>query len=90
MRAAVICIDKPGHLQVRLDNRAAHLEHIAKSGLVEMAGPFLDTDGQMIGSLLILDVANLGEAQAWADADPYGKAGLFDSVTIREWKKVVG
>lgn len=90
MRAAVICIDKPGHLQTRLDNRAAHLEHIAASGLVEMAGPFLDAEGQMIGSLLILDVSDLNEAKAWAAADPYAKAGLFESVTIREWKKVVG
>ncbi len=28
MRVALICRDKPGHLQTRLDNRAAHLEHI--------------------------------------------------------------
>jgi uncharacterized protein YciI len=90
MRAALICIDKPGHLQTRLDNRAAHLDHIARSGIVEMAGPFLGPDGQMIGSLVVLTVDTLAEAEAWAAADPYAKAGLFDSVTIREWKKVVG
>ena len=90
MRAALICIDKPGHLQTRIDNRPAHLEHITSSGIVEMAGPFLDSAGQMIGSLVILTVDDLGQAQAWADADPYAKAGLFDSVTIREWKKVIG
>ena len=28
--------------------------------------------------------------QAWAEADPYARAGLFESVTISEWKKVVG
>jgi hypothetical protein len=90
MRAALICIDKPGHLQTRIDNRPAHLEHINSSGIVEMAGPFLDSAGQMIGSLVILTVDDLGQAQAWADTDPYAKAGLFDSVTIREWKKVIG
>lgn len=90
MRAALICIDKPGHLQTRIDNRPAHLEHINASGIVEMAGPFLDMDGQMIGSLVILTVDDLGQAQAWAEADPYAKAGLFDHVTIREWKKVIG
>lgn len=90
MRAALICIDKPGHLQTRIDNRPAHLDHIQSSGIVEMAGPFLDSAGQMIGSLVILTVDDLGQAQAWADADPYAKAGLFDSVTIREWKKVIG
>ncbi|EKD60851.1 MAG: YCII-related protein [uncultured bacterium] len=89
MRVALICIDKPGHLQTRLDNRAAHLAHIEASGVVEMAGPFLN-DGQMTGSLVVLNVDTLEQAQAWAAADPYAKAGLFDSVTITEWKKVVG
>ncbi|MDR7124522.1 YciI family protein [Pseudotabrizicola sp. 4114] len=90
MRAALICIDKSDHLQTRIDNRAAHLEHIQSSGIVEMAGPFLDVAGGMIGSLVILTVDSMDQAQAWAEADPYAKAGLFESVSIREWKKVVG
>lgn len=90
MRAALICIDKPNHLQTRIDNRPAHLDHIKSSGIVEMAGPFLNADGDMIGSLVILTVETMDQAHAWAAADPYAKAGLFDSVTIREWKKVVG
>lgn len=90
MRVALICRDKPGHLETRLANRAAHLDHINTSGLVEMAGPFLNPEGQMTGSLLVLNVETLQQAQAWADADPYAKAGLFESVTITEWKKVVG
>lgn len=90
MRVALICTDKPGHLQTRLDNRAAHLDHIAASGIVEMAGPFLDTDGQMVGSLVILTVESIEQANNWAEADPYALAGLFASVTVQEWKKVVG
>lgn len=90
MRAALICIDKPGHLQTRLDNRSAHLAHIESSGIVDMAGPFLDADGSMIGSLVVLNIESMDQARVWADADPYAKAGLFESVTIREWKKVVG
>ena len=89
MRVALICIDKAGALQTRLDNRAAHLAHIAASGVVEMAGPFLQ-DGAMIGSLIILDVADMAAAQDWAANDPYAQAGLFQSVTLREWKKVIG
>ena len=90
MRVALICKDKPGSLQIRLDNRPAHLDHIKSSGVVEMAGPFLNTEGQMTGSLVILEVESLAAAQAWADADPYSKAGLFQAVTISEWKKVIG
>ncbi len=90
MRAALICIDKPGHLQIRLDTRAAHLAYVDASGMVEIAGPFLDADGTMIGSLVVLTVTSMDQARAWADADPYAKAGLFESVAIHEWKKVVG
>jgi uncharacterized protein YciI len=90
MRVALICKDRPGALQTRLDNRAAHLAHIQASGVVEMAGPFLDETGQMCGSLIVLDVADLQAARNWAAADPYEKAGLFESVQITEWKKVIG
>ncbi len=90
MRVALICIDKAGALQTRLNTRAAHLAHIEATGMVEMAGPFLDPQGQMTGSLIVLNVATLAEAETWVAADPYAKAGLFDSVVIREWRKVVG
>lgn len=90
MRVALICLDKPASLQIRLDNRTAHLAHIQATGVVEMAGPFLDGDGQMSGSLVILSVETLDAAKDWAAADPYAMAGLFASVDIREWKKVIG
>lgn len=90
MRVALICRDKPGHLQTRLDNRAAHLAHIEASGVVEMAGPFLNPEGQMTGSLVILTVDTLAQAQDWAANDPYALADLFESVTITEWKRVIG
>ncbi|MFN4172524.1 MAG: YciI family protein [Pseudorhodobacter sp.] len=90
MRVALVCTDKPGAIQTRLDNRAAHLAHIETSGVVEMAGPFLNPEGQMCGSLIVLNVASLAEAEAWAAADPYAQAGLFEAVTITEWKKVIG
>jgi uncharacterized protein YciI len=90
MRIALICHDKPGALQTRLDNRAAHLAHIESTGTVEMAGPFLDETGAMTGSLIILNVGSLDAARDWAAADPYAKAGLFQSVTVTEWKKVIG
>ncbi len=90
MRVALICIDKPGALTIRIENRPAHLAYIEATGVVEMAGPFLDGDGKMTGSLIILTVDTLQAAQGWAAGDPYAKAGLFDSVKISEWKKVIG
>ena len=90
MRFALMTRDKPGALQIRLDTRTAHLDYVASTGVVELAGPFLDEGGQMCGSLIILDVADMAAAQAWADNDPYAKAGLFANVTLSAWKKVIG
>ena len=90
MRFALICLDRTNSLQTRVENRAAHLAHIEASGVVEQAGPFIDAAGQMCGSLIVLGVATRAEADAWAAADPYAKAGLFSSVMIQEWKRVIG
>lgn len=90
MRYALICLDRPNALQTRVENRPAHLEHLQSSGVVEQAGPFIDAAGQMCGSLIVLNVDTRGEAEAWAAADPYAKAGLFASVMIQEWKRVIG
>jgi uncharacterized protein YciI len=90
MRIALITHDKPKHLQVRLDNRQAHLAYIKETGVVEMAGPFLDDSGQMSGSLIILDVEDIADAEAWAEKDPYNKANLFESVNIIQWNKLIG
>ncbi len=90
MRFALMTKDKRGALQTRMDNREAHLAYIADTGVVEMAGPVLDDDGQMCGSLIVLDMDDMAAARAWADNDPYAKAGLFESVTLRAWKKVIG
>ncbi|TNJ45496.1 YciI family protein [Phaeobacter sp. B1627] len=90
MLIALIARDKPDHLQTRLDNRAAHLAYIDDTGVVAQAGPLLDQDGEMVGSLVILDVEDMTAGEAWAEHDPYNKAGLFEAVELITWKKVVG
>ena len=71
----------------RLENGAVAAENDDEGGLIV---DFIDAAGQMCGSLLILDVESVDEGRAWAAADPYAKAGLFESVLVQEWKKVVG
>ncbi len=90
MLIALIAKDKDGALQTRLDNREAHVAHIKNSGVVFQAGPFLDGDGQMCGSLVILDVEDMAAAEDWAANDPYAKAGLFKSTELIPWNKVIG
>jgi len=90
MLYVVHCFDKPNHLQVRTDNRPAHVEYLKSFGdKLHAAGPTLDAAEQMNGSVVILDLESLADAEAFAANDPYAKAGLFDKVSIQPWKKVL-
>ena len=88
MLFALICKDKPGHLQVRLDARPDHVAFL--NGLnadkkLAFAGPFLDADGKPNGSMVVIEATDLAGAEALAAADPYAKAGLFEKVEIKPW-----
>ena len=89
MPFALICRDKPGALEIRKANRDAHLAYAAEHPIL-LGGPMLDEAGAMTGSLLILDVETRAEAEAFAANDPYARAGLFESVEIAAWKRVIG
>ena len=89
MRTALIAKDKPGALEIRKANRDAHVAYLKSTDAVETAGPFLDENGDMCGSLIILNL-DLAAAQDWAANDPYAKAGLFESVELKPWNKVIG
>lgn len=90
MRVALIAKDKPGYLNVRVENRPAHVEYLKANSIVEQAGPLLDDAGDMCGSLIILEVEDMAQAQAFVDGDPYGKADLFESVKLIAWNRVIG
>lgn len=85
-----LCTDKPGALETRKANRAAHLDYVAETGCVVIAGPLLDDASEMAGSLIILDLPDIETARAWSAADPYAQAGLFESVRLQKWKRVIG
>lgn len=90
MLFALIAKDKPDALSVRQENRPAHVNYLKTTGCVFQAGPLLDDSGSMIGSLVILDVADRAAAQEWQNNDPYTKAGLFADVQLIVWNKVIG
>jgi uncharacterized protein YciI len=85
----LICTDKPGSLDLRLASRPQHLAYLEtyQSKLVT-AGALLNTEDRPAGSLLIIDVADRAEAEGFAEADPYHKSGLFESVVIRPYRQV--
>ncbi|KAF0119695.1 MAG: hypothetical protein FD148_3747 [Methylocystaceae bacterium] len=81
---------KPGHVDLRLSTRAAHLAFLEKhASRVKLGGPFLDGETP-VGSMLILDCEDEAAARALLGEDPYAAAGLFASVELKPWKRVVG
>lgn len=91
MLFAFLCTDKPRHLNVRMETRPAHVEHLNKlnaEGTLKMAGPFLDDDGKPNGSLVIVEAADMAAARTIAEADPYYLAGLFEKVEIKPYSWV--
>ncbi|MDB2407323.1 YciI family protein [Jannaschia sp.] len=90
MMHALICTDKPNHLEVRKANRDAHLAHLKADPHVVQAGPFVNAEGAMSGSLIIFDTDDRAHVEAFAAADPYAQAGLFQDVRIEAWNRVIG
>ncbi len=91
MQFAIVCLDKPNHGHLRAENRPAHIDYLnANLEHVLLAGPFLSEDGERpVGSLLIIEFDDQSQARAFAEGDPYARAGLFESVTIRPFRKVL-
>lgn len=91
MLFVIRCVDKADHLQVRLDNRPAHVEYLQSLGdRLIAAGPTLnEEDDTMNGSVVILYADSRAEVDEFCANDPYAKADLFESVTISKWKKAL-
>ena len=83
---AIICTDKKDGLEIRKANRPEHLEYLKSiEDALKGAGPFMGTDGNPNGSMLLVEMVDLAAARDFADNDPYAKAGLFANVDIRPW-----
>ena len=98
MYYAILCEDVKNSLKLRQSARPAHLarlQQLLDQGKLLAAGPHpaLDTqdpgDAGFTGSLIIADFDSLEAATAWADADPYVDAGVFNKVTVKPYKLVL-
>jgi len=80
---------------------AARAEHLARlhalrdQGRLLLAGPCPAMDAEdpgpagFSGSIVIAEFASLDDARAWADADPYCAAGVYQRVDVRPFRKVL-
>ena len=86
MLFVVIATDKPDSLALRMETREAHFAYARETGVIKLGGPFLDSNGEMAGSLIIFEAEDIEAARAWHTNDPYVKAGLFAHSEVRPWK----
>src|SRR5216683_8383444 len=86
MLFVLTAMDKEDALALRMATREAHFAYARQTGVIRLGGPFLDREGQMAGSLIIFEAADLDAAKKWAADDPYAKAGVFKHSEIRSWK----
>ena len=86
----ITCIDRSESLELRLATRARHLDYLAEASNIRLAGPFLNSEGTMIGSMLIIEAESLEQAQQFAAQDPYAIAGLFETSSVRAWRQTAG
>lgn len=90
--------DGPDVLQARLQARAAHLERLVAlrdAGRLLLAGPCpaIDADDPgpagFTGSAVVAQFESIEAARAWADADPYVAAGVYERVDVRPFRPVL-
>ena len=98
MLYAIIATDVANSLEARLAARPAHLERLQQlkaEGRIVLAGPHPAIDSNdpgpagFSGSIVIAEFESLEAARAWADADPYVAAGVYGTVTVKPFKKVL-
>lgn len=89
MLFTIYCLDKANALELRMATRPAHIEYLDRyNDRLVYGGPLLGDDGKALGSLVIVEATDLADATAFAEADPYTLAGLFQSVTIKATTRV--
>lgn len=81
--------DHDDGLPIRKANRDAHLAYAAGFDLVS-AGPILDDDGEMRGSLVIIDAPTREDVEAYVANDPYTAAGLAKYTRIWAFRQTLG
>ncbi len=90
--------DAPNSLEQRLAVRSAHLERLnalLAEGRLILAGPLPAIDSPdpgpagFQGSLLVVEFSSLEDARTWADADPYVAAGVYTTVEVYPFRKVL-
>ncbi len=95
---AIMGTDREDSLEARLRVRPEHLQRIQtlqQEGRLLLAGPHPALDSEdpgpagFSGSLIVAEFPDLESAKEWANNDPYTLAGVYASVSVKPFKKVL-
>jgi uncharacterized protein len=90
MHFAIQCVLAANVTERRLALRPIHLQYLATHKHdIFCGGPTLDRSGQPEMMLIIFTAPDLSSAEAFMQAEPYNQAGVFESVTISQWRQVL-
>ena len=98
MLYAIIAQDIENSLSKRMEARPSHvarLKELKDQGRLILAGPHPSIDvsepgeAGFSGSLVVAEFDDLQQARQWADADPYVTAGVYSSVVVKPFNKVL-
>ena len=86
-------LDKKNSIELRTQNRQAHLKFLKTSKenniKILLAGPKINKNKQMIGSILIVECEDKNLLEKWLEKDIYNKVKLFENYEINEYKIVI-
>jgi uncharacterized protein YciI len=82
-------VDKPNSDAIRAAQRAAHFEYLEDhKDILVLGGAMLAEDGTTrLGSVLIINVPSLAEAERFSANEPFRQAGLFERVEITRMRR---
>ena len=88
MQFIIHCHDVADGGARRAPLRQSHLDYLnAHQDMIVARGPLQSDDGsQTIGSVLIVDVADKQQVEAFWDDEPFNNAGVYESTTIERWR----
>jgi uncharacterized protein YciI len=90
LQFALVAHDRPNSVARRQELRPKHLKYLESLGdELLLAGPFLNDNGEGVGTIAIIEAASLDAARATFGRDPFALEGLFDQVTIKPWKATI-
>ena len=98
MLYAIVTKDVVNSAELRKAHSIEHMRRLTELknlGKLVIAGPLtreqsIDTHiAGVDGSLIVAEFESLNEAQRWLDEDPFSLAGVYESVRVNPFKKLL-